>query len=137
MNLENSRDLNFSNGFNSALQSGLLSVLLPLEEVVHVVDQVGARVVLAKALHHQPRPRLQVAAWSGFPNQHVTLLKDNYTEMRFNLCTWLGDNSSCSCLTVLPGPGWVFTVPLTSLQVITSLIQFFPGGNSKNFGTAS
>ena len=31
----------------------------------------------------------------------------------------------------------IFTVPLTSLQVITSLIQFFLGGNSKNFGIAS
>ena len=26
------------------------------------------------------------------------------TEMRFNLCTWLGDIFSCSCLTVLPDP---------------------------------
>ena len=30
-----------------------------------------------------------------------------HTEMRFNLCTWLGEISSCSCLTVLPGPAWV------------------------------
>ena len=29
------------------------------------------------------------------------------TEMRYNLCTWLGEISSCSCLTVLPGPAWV------------------------------
>ena len=29
------------------------------------------------------------------------------TEMRFNLCTWLGVDSSCSCLTVLPGPAGV------------------------------
>ena len=29
------------------------------------------------------------------------------TEMRFILCTWLGELSSCSCLTVLPGPAWV------------------------------
>ena len=30
-----------------------------------------------------------------------------YTEMKFNLCTWFGEISSCSCLTVLPGPAWV------------------------------
>ena len=30
-----------------------------------------------------------------------------HTEMRFNLCTWLGETSSCSWLTVLPGPAWV------------------------------
>ena len=29
------------------------------------------------------------------------------TEGRFNLCTWLGEICSCSCLTVLPGPAWV------------------------------
>ena len=29
------------------------------------------------------------------------------TEMRFNLCMWLGEVSSCSCLTVLPGPAWI------------------------------
>ena len=29
------------------------------------------------------------------------------TEMRFILCTWLGEISSCSFLTVLPGPAWV------------------------------
>ena len=30
------------------------------------------------------------------------------TEMRFKLCTtWLSEFSSCSCLTVLPGPAWV------------------------------
>ena len=28
------------------------------------------------------------------------------TEVRFNLCTWLGEIYSCSCLTVLPGPAW-------------------------------
>ena len=49
----------------SFFKADLLSILLSLEEVVHVVDQIGARVVLAEALHHQPRPRLQVAAWGG------------------------------------------------------------------------
>ena len=29
------------------------------------------------------------------------------TEMRFILCTWFGELSSCSFLTVLPGPAWV------------------------------
>ena len=29
------------------------------------------------------------------------------TEMRFNLFLWLGEISSCSCWTVLPGPAWV------------------------------
>ena len=27
--------------------------------------------------------------------------------MRFILCTWFGEISSCSCLTVLPGPAWL------------------------------
>ena len=27
--------------------------------------------------------------------------------MRFNLCTWLDEISSCSCFTFLPGPAWV------------------------------
>ena len=40
---------------------------------MHVVDQVRARVVLAEALHHQPRPRLQVAGWGGFLHQHIML----------------------------------------------------------------
>ena len=30
-----------------------------------------------------------------------------HTEMRFILCTWFGEISSCSCLTALPGPAWV------------------------------
>ena len=42
-----------------------LSILLPLEKEVHVVDQVGARVVLAQALHHQSRSCLQIAAGQG------------------------------------------------------------------------
>ena len=32
---------------------------------------------------------------------------EHYTEMRFILCTWLGEIYSCCCLTVLPGPAWV------------------------------
>ena len=43
-----------------------LSILLPLEEEVHVVDQVGARVVLAQALHHQSCSCLQIAACMGW-----------------------------------------------------------------------
>ena len=31
----------------------------------------------------------------------------NCTEHPENVCTWLRDISSCSCLTVLPGPAWV------------------------------
>ena len=43
-----------------------------------------------------------------FSQGKVTYIQDdNYTEMRFNLCTWLAEISSCSCLTVLPGPAWV------------------------------
>ena len=29
------------------------------------------------------------------------------TEDPENVCTWLREVSSCSCLTVLPGPAWV------------------------------
>ena len=32
------------------------------------------------------------------------------TEMRFILCTWLVEISSCSFLTVLPGPAWVLII---------------------------
>ena len=35
------------------------------------------------------------------------LYRCSCTEMRFNLCTWFGENSSCSCFTVLSGPAWV------------------------------
>ena len=34
-------------------------------------------------------------------------LTGQITEMRFIFCTWLGEISSCSCLTVLPDPAWV------------------------------
>ena len=30
-----------------------------------------------------------------------------YTEPGIKACTWLGEISSCSCLTVLPGPAWL------------------------------
>ena len=46
-------------------------------------------------------------------NEHFSCLLDfphidgETTEMRFNLCTWLGEISSCPCLTVLLGPAWV------------------------------
>ena len=30
-----------------------------------------------------------------------------YTENPENVCTWLREMPSCSCLTVLPGPAWV------------------------------
>ena len=29
------------------------------------------------------------------------------TERQIKVCTWLQEISSCSCLTVLPGPTWV------------------------------
>ena len=41
-----------------------------------------------------------------FRNQVVSDLRQS-TETRFNLSTWLGEISSCSCLTVLTGPAWV------------------------------
>ena len=31
----------------------------------------------------------------------------NNTEGKLKVCTWLREISSCSCLTVLPGPAWV------------------------------
>ena len=37
---------------------------------------------------------------ANFPSPHCI----SFTEMRFNLWTWLGEDSSCSCSTVLPGP---------------------------------
>ena len=41
------------------------------------------------------------------PGQKQDSHKGASTEMRLNLCTWLGEISSCSCLTVLPGPAWI------------------------------
>ena len=49
------------------------------------------------------RERERVRGNSEVPGRTVGL----HTEMRFNLCTWLGEISSCSFLTVLPGPAWV------------------------------
>ena len=34
-------------------------------------------------------------------------LQLGYTEGEIKVCTWLGEISSCSCLTVLPGPAWL------------------------------
>ena len=39
------------------------------------------------------------------------------TDMRFNLCTWLGEISSCPCLTVLPCPAWVLLNKICKDQV--------------------
>ena len=36
-----------------------------------------------------------------------TLIDTRCTEGEINVCTWLREISSCSCLTVLPGPAWV------------------------------
>ena len=41
-----------------------------------------------------------------FPNIPDKRYKHS-TDMRFNLCTWLGEISSCSCLIILPGAAWV------------------------------
>ena len=43
------------------------------------------------------------------PKAKKVMLSDGEysTEMRFIICTWFGEISSCSCLTVLPGPAWV------------------------------
>ena len=40
-----------------------------------------------------------------------------HTEMRFILCTWFGEISSCSCLTVLPGPAWVLLNKICKYQI--------------------
>ena len=40
----------------------------------------------------------------AFPTSPASLA---YTEMRFNLCMWLGEIYSVPCLTVMPGPAWV------------------------------
>ena len=33
--------------------------------------------------------------------------RESFTEGEINVCTWLREIYSCSCLTVLPGPAWV------------------------------
>ena len=43
----------------------------------------------------------------GERSKGLRATNERTTEMRFNLCTWFGEVSSCSSLTVLPGTGWV------------------------------
>ena len=38
---------------------------------------------------------------------HGNLLGSGCAEGKIKVCTWLREISSCSCLTVLPGPAWV------------------------------
>ena len=45
--------------------------------------------------------------WEGKVDVYFNQRIIHTTEMRFILCTWLGEISSCSCLAVLPGPAWV------------------------------
>ena len=48
--------------------------------------------------------------------------------MRFNHCTWLGEISYCSSLTVLPGPAWVLLNKICIAIYVTTFyftLQFF------------
>ena len=40
------------------------------------------------------------------------------TEMRFDLCMWSGEISSCSCLTVLPGAEVLKFDPLLNANIL-------------------
>ena len=46
---------------------------------------------------------------SGLSNKNGNIAKVPFTltEGEIKVCTWLRELSSCSCLTVLPGPAWV------------------------------
>ena len=51
----------------------------------------------------QPWGAIQLVCWLFYWVSFTGCI----TEMRFILCTWLGETSSCSFSTVLPGPAWV------------------------------
>ena len=38
---------------------------------------------------------------------HLCVTSISSTERQIKVCTWLREISSCSCLTVLPGPAWL------------------------------
>ena len=82
--------------------SGSCGHYLTLRKVNECWYQVGMTMKLRTCF------KLRVTAFylksvQRFSKRHCSLS----TEMRFNLCTWLGEFSSCSCLTVLPGPARV------------------------------
>ena len=41
------------------------------------------------------------------PFDDLDITVEYYTERQIKVCMWLREISSCSCLTVLPGPPWV------------------------------
>ena len=65
--------------------------------VLHIFSQLKKRGTIVQCVHQCK----QRDYWQS-RREYLTR-----TEIRFNLCTWLGEISSCSCLTVLPGPAWV------------------------------
>ena len=65
---------------------------------VAVIDRAGA--IVSIVVHSDTLEPIALALSLSTP-------RSTYKEMRFNLCTWFGEISSCSCLTALPGPALV------------------------------
>ena len=65
-------------------------------------------------------PGIRKCGWLLYPQIRKSLILSCgvYTEHPENVCMWLREISSCSCLTVLPGPAWV---------LLSKIYTLFPG----------
>ena len=99
-------------------QSNFAAALGAYERALVVSEQREVRLL---CLHEVGWSQLLLLRWELASRSFLRLKSDSrwsksfysylsaggYTEMRFILCTWLGEISSSSFLTVLPGPAWV------------------------------
>ena len=79
--------------------------LAPLARLPLPCNKLFPTCIMQHAVQCRRHPSSFPLSWSQ--NKHALQSVISSTEMRFNICTWFGEISSCSCLTVLPGPAWV------------------------------
>ena len=73
-----------------------------------MADNIGMIIVEGSQQHYLEKKPTGKKLKTGFARLFPFFSSiEMCTEMRFNLCKWLGEDSSCSCLTVLPGPARV------------------------------
>ena len=95
----------------------------PLFESLRLSHFCGYLASLARQLDRQPRDCCLVGMLASWLGGCHWVMETHYTEATEKAWTWLGEISSCSCLTYLPGTAWI---------LLSKIYKPFPGSLYKS-----
>ena len=100
------RSLSLSLSFSVRQNDSDIVVVVVVFHIKENLSDVGA-VLFCKTGMGEGESRKGEGRGGRERSKGLRATNERTTEMRFNLCTWFDEVSSCSSLTVLPGTGWV------------------------------